>query len=202
VLGRQNDNWGFISTKLSNTQTRMDIRVIEKPNRKITQSVLYFQFRFMEWTPEAVEYQDDRYGTIPFGYVVGYLDHEIVGVINLHKRRIEYRKRNLLLGGLGGVCTHLKHRQKGIASHLLIESMSALKRNNCDVAFLCTDLKKLGSLYAQVGFVPLNRAYKATGISGRTYYSEGGMIAPVCSNKIFNRLIEASEVFDLQGQDW
>lgn len=164
--------------------------------------MLYFQFRFMEWTPEALEYQDDRYGTIPFGYVVGYLEHEVVGTVNLHKRRIHYENRNLLLGGLGGVCTHLKHRRRGIALQLLTESMNALKKNSCDVAFLCTDIKKLGSLYAQLGFVPLNRTYKATGISRETYYSEGGMIAPVCSKSLFNRLRKDSGVFDLQGQDW
>ncbi|MBM4168948.1 MAG: GNAT family N-acetyltransferase [Ignavibacteria bacterium] len=184
------------------TRVQIDIRVIEQPDRKTTQSMLYFQFRFMEWTPEALEHQDDRYGTIPFGYVAGYLEDEIVGVVNLHKRRIRYGKRNLMLGGLGGVCTHRKHRRKGIAVRLLIESMKVLRKNACDVAFLCTDLTKLRSLYAQVGFVPLNRTYKATGLSGRAYYSDGGMIAPVCSKSLFNRLVGDSGAFDLQGQDW
>ena len=61
----------------------MKIKVIINPDRKITQSVLYFQSRFMGWTKEDMKDQDDRYGSLPLAYVIAYERKEIVGVINL-----------------------------------------------------------------------------------------------------------------------
>jgi predicted acetyltransferase len=180
----------------------MEIKIINKPNRKITQTILYFQFRFMGATPEIKEYQDDRFGSLPFSYVIGCEGDRIIGVVNLLKRKIKFKEQNITLGGFGGVCTHAEFRRQGIARKLLQEGMKVLKKNKCDIAFLNTDPKRLGSLYGNVGFVPLPRKYKATGASGKIYLSEAGMIAPVCSKKIFELVLKDTEVFDLQGQDW
>ncbi len=57
-------------------------------------------------------------------------------------------------------------------------------------------------LYGQVGFVPLKREYKTTSESGNVYLETNGMIAPVCSEEIFQTVLNSSDVFDLQGQDW
>jgi len=156
----------------------------------------------MNWTPRELRYQDDRYGTVPFGYVISYKDNEIVGVLNLHTRKIKTKTQDIVLGGLGGMCTHSKFRRQGIATQLLKRGMKVLEDNKCDIAFLCTDLKTLAPLYARVGFVPLNRKYKATGATGKIYTDEEGMIAPVNSKTIFRQVLENTEPFDLQGQDW
>ena len=180
----------------------MQIKIINKPNRKITQSVLYFQFRFMGWNSKEMEYQDDRFGSLPFAYVICYKDNEMVGVVNLLKRKIIFKGEKILLGGFGGVCIHIKYRRQGIALRLLKEGMKILKINKCDIAFLNTDIKKLGTLYGKVGFVPLGRKYKATGLSNKVYEDAGGMIAPICSKEIFNKVLKDTNIFDLQGQDW
>lgn len=180
----------------------MEIKIIKKPNRKVTQTVLYFQFRFMGATSEIKEYQDDRFGSLPFSYAIACEGGRIVGVLNLLKRKMKFKEHNITLGGFGGVCTHTEFRRRGIARKLLQEGMKILKNNKCDIAFLNTDLKRLGSLYGKVGFVPLPRKYKARGASGKIYLSQAGMIAPVCSKKIFDLVLKDTEVFDLQGQDW
>ena len=108
----------------------------------------------------------------------------------------------LILGGFGGVCTHSEFRRKGIARKLLQKGMGVLKDNKCDIAFLNSDPKRLAFLYEKIGFVPLQREYRATGESGKIYLSKSGMIAPVCSQKIFESVLKDNEVFDLQGQDW
>src|SRR3972149_7735810 len=135
----------------------MLIKVITHPDRKITQSILYFQMRFMGWTKEEMIDQDDRFGSLPSGYVIAYEKNEIIGTINLLKREIKFKNQEILLGGFGGVCTHSKFRRQGIASKLLQKGMEVLKQNLCDIAYLSTDLKKLVSLYSSVGFVPINR---------------------------------------------
>lgn len=180
----------------------MEIKIINRPNRKITQTVLYFQFRFMGATPELKEYQDDRFGSLPFSYVIAYDGNRIIGTLNILKRKIKFRKQKIILGGFGGVCTHTEFRRQGIAQKLLEEGIKILINNKCDIAFLNTDPKRLGSLYGKFGFVPLPRKYKATGASGKIYLSQAGMIAPVCSKKIFDLVLKDTEVFDLQGQDW
>lgn len=180
----------------------MKIKVTTAPNQTIQQAVYNFQLRFMGFTAEELESQDDRYGSVPFGYVTGYNESEMVGVINLMKRNITFSERTINVGGIGGVCTHRDFRRQGIASELLVEGMKILKDERCDIAFLNADIKRHLSLYGTVGFVPLHRAYKATAASGKVYVEKNGMIAPVCSPEVFKRVLESSEVFDLQGQDW
>ena len=180
----------------------MKIKVIINPDRKITQSVLYFQSRFMGWTKEDMKDQDDRYGSLPLAYVIAHERKEIVGVINLLKRKINFKIKTMLLGGIGGVCTHGDWRRQGIASRLLQKSLEVLKQQECDIALLCTDVNKLGKLYSQVGFAPLGRQYKATGLSGKIYLDDGGMIVPVNSQKLFNEVLNDKKTFDIQGQDW
>lgn len=80
--------------------------------------------------------------------------------------------------------------------------MNVLRENKCDIAFLCTDIKKLSSLYSPFGFVPLNREYRSTGLSGKIYLDERGMIAPINSEQIFRNILQMREPFDLGGQDW
>ncbi len=180
----------------------MECKVIQTPDRKITQTVLSFQFRFMGFMPEDLKCQDERYGSLPFGYVIGYEGEEIVAVINCHCRNIMFRGSDLMLGGIGGVCTHTEFRRRGISTRLLQLGMGMLREKSCEIAFLNADIKRHAALYGKVGFVPLKRKYKATGISGRVYLESSGMIAPVCSEKLFGEVLRDTEVFDLQGQDW
>ena len=180
----------------------MLIKVITNPDRKITQSVLYFQSRFLDWTNEDMKDQDDRYGSLPLAYVIAYEKKEIIGVINLLKRKINFKNKTIWLGGVGGVCTHADWRRHGIASKLLEKGMMVLKDQGCDIALLCTDVAKLALLYSRVGFSPLGRDYRATGLSGKIYLDSGGMIAPVNSPEIFQEVLQDKEIFDIQGQDW
>ncbi|MFS8131303.1 MAG: GNAT family N-acetyltransferase [Candidatus Dojkabacteria bacterium] len=179
----------------------MNIRVILNPTREQTMEVLYFQFGAMEWDSENMENEYDRYATLPFGYVIAE-DSKPLGAINLLKRKINYEGKEIILGGLGGVCTHKEHRKKGIGTQMLKEAMIQLKKEGCDIAFLNTDLDELSDFYGKVGFVPLNRDYKATGKSGKEYTDKGGMIAPLNSVELFNLVKETASVFDIEGNDW
>ena len=180
----------------------MKIKIITSPDSKMRQKVLIFQFQFMGWSKEELREEDDKYGTIPFGYIIGYEENKIIGVVNLIKRKIKFNNKNIILGGIGGVCTHSKFLKQRVATKLLKKAMGILKENKCDLAFLCTDIEKLGSLYSQVGFIPLNRGYKATGESKRIYRDNDGMIAPLNSKEIFKDILQDDSEFDLQGKNW
>jgi predicted acetyltransferase len=173
-----------------------------QPDQTTIDAVNKFQLQFMGWSEDDLLTQDDRYGTKPQGYVVGYENNKIIGVVNLLKRTINFKNKNITLGGFGGVCVDLKHRRQGVALNLLTKGIEELKKMNCDIAFLCTNIPKLGPLYSKVGFVPLNKNYKATALSGKIYLDKSGMIAPINSPEIFKEVLNSTNTFDLQGQDW
>lgn len=145
---------------------------------------------------------DERYGSEPFGYVVAELAGNLVGTVNILKRDITFAGTSIKLGGIGGVCVHEKHLRKGIATAMLQLAMTELKKTDCDIAYLCTDLASLSGLYGRVGFKALNRQSVSTGTSGKRYPAEDGMIAPVNSQEKFDLVMNSGEVFDLQGNDW
>ena len=178
----------------------MEIKITTNPSARIRQKTL--DFELTESKLSRTKEHEDRYETMPFGYVLGYDNKRIIGVIRLFKRKIKLGKDKILLGGVGNVRTCLEHRRQGIATKLLKSAMKVLKDIDCDVVFLCTNIKKLGPLYAQFGFTPLNRTHKATGESGKIYRSKEGMIAPIKSKRIFKEILEDKKEFDIQGQDW
>lgn len=178
------------------------ISVVKNPDRKIAQSVLYFQFRFMGWTKKTLANQNDRYGSLPFVCLIAKKDKELVGVANLFKRDVLFKRVKVKLGGIGGFCVHENFRRQGIGLRLIEKGMEFLRAEGLDVAYLCTDIKKLGELYSRVGFQPLGRKYVSTGASGRRYKGGGGMIAPLNSKEKFDLILSSEKEFDLQGQDW
>jgi predicted N-acetyltransferase YhbS len=180
----------------------MEIKTFLNPPIKTVQSIMFFQFRFFGWSKKDMVLHDEKYGSEPFGYVVGYEKNEMVGVINLIKRELNYRGKTILVGGIGGVTVSHKHRGKGIGTKLLEEAMEELKRQKCDIAFLSTDISKHSTLYTRIGFVPINREHKVTGASGKEYPGYGGMVAPILSSDVFEAVLKSTEVFDIQGQDW
>ena len=178
------------------------ISIIENPDRKISQSILYFQFRFMGFSEKDLITQDDQYGSLPFAFVVAQKNNKIIGVINLLKREVDFQGAKIKLGGIGGVCVHQDYRRQKIASKMLDKGMAYLKNQGLDVVILCTDTSKLGKLYSSVGFRLLKKEYVATGASGHKYLGKGGMVAPLNSEEKFSLLLSSSKQLDLQGQDW
>lgn len=72
----------------------------------------------------------------------------------MYKRQVPYEDSQILLGGIGGVCTDPKYRRKGIASSMLPHAVKALNEESCDIAYLCTDINSPWKvkMYEDVGF--------------------------------------------------
>lgn len=161
-------------------------------------------FHLEDHTPEQMQEIYDKYGSEEnrFKYIFAFEGNVLVGQIILLKRSIHFNGKEILLGGIGGVCTHPDFQRKGIATKMLDVAKEELKKENCNIAYLCTDITKLGNLYGQVGFVPLNRNYKFIGKSGKEYVKSDAMIAPINSREIFEEVLNSKELFDLEGQAW
>ena len=136
------------------------------------------------------------------GYILARTGGALIGAIKLLQRAIPFGGRAIQLGGLGGVATRADWRGRGVASATTSAAMATLRQRGCDIAYLCTDIARLGKLYGRVGFVPLGRAHTYLGASGTRYTDTDGMIAPVNSPEIFATVIEGKEPFDIGRGNW
>lgn len=183
------------------------IRVFENLSSELktqTDKLRYRSFRKETYTQEQKERNEEKYlfedGC--FRFVIAFLDEKPVGYIRLFKRIIHSNGKYILLGGIGGVCTDPQEQRKGVATQMLKTAIEELKKEGCDIAYLCTNSETLEQLYGRVGFVPLNHPYTYVGKSGKKYTDTDGMIAPINSQKIFQQVLNKKDPFDLEGMNW
>lgn len=155
-------------------------------------------------TSQQLDIQKDKSFSIPIAYLLAIENNLVIGVIKLYKREISYLEEKIILGGFGGVCTEKNKRRRGVATALLKRGMRELKSESCDIAYLCTDVDDPGmlTLYSQVGFTPLNKAYTYLGKSGKRYMEKDGLIAPVKSKDKYNFVMEGKEIFNIGIGNW
>jgi len=137
-----------------------------------------------------------------FSCLVAFEDGEIIGATKLVKRKLKNSDGLLTLGGFGGVWTRKDKRRKGIATAILKQGMKVLKSKGCDIAYLCTDVDNLKDLYSKVGFVALGKNYTFVGKSGKRYFENDGMIAPVNSEKKFKQILKDKKPLDIGVGNW
>jgi predicted GNAT family N-acyltransferase len=123
----------------------------------------------------------------------------VISSVELFKRNIRYKGKNISLGGLGGVCTTKKRRNRGIATLLMKKGMDDFKKQKFDIAFLGTNIKnpKLVRLYNNIGFVVMKQPRVSTGKSGKRYVEKDGMIAPIKSRSKLNLILKSKEILDI-----
>lgn len=137
-------------------------------------------------------------------YVLAFDKQIAVGIIILFKRKIMFHGKNIELGGIGGVGTKKEYRGKGIATEMLDLSMKALAEANCDIACLGTNIDNpvLLKIYGRLGFVLLPQAYTYLGTSGKRYYENDGLIAPIHSQELFQEILKSNEPLDIGSGNW
>jgi GNAT superfamily N-acetyltransferase len=147
---------------------------------------------------------EDRYFSTPFAFLLALEDPSVIGTLLLFKRKIDYKGEPILLGGIGNLCTKKEKRRMGVATALLKRAMKELAAQNCDVAYLCTDINDpaMVKLYTGVGFVPLNKPYSYLGRSGKRYTETDGMVAPIQSKEKFDLILNGKEPLDLDTGNW
>lgn len=125
--------------------------------------------------------------------VVARVNKKLVGLLFIHFRKIKFDNKTVKLGGVGGVVVDKNLRRKGIATALLKRAILEMKKKGVDISMLGTDIDKLEGLYAKAGFTRLGRPYYFINIKGEQKTENGGMIAPVKSNEIFNFILRSGK---------
>ncbi len=155
-----------------------------------------------ERTPENLTAEEERFCSQPKAWLLVFEGDQIIGGIKLYRRKVMFNKREVILGGVGSVCTRIDKRNQGIATSMLKEAMKILKKWECDIAYLCANIEETGSLYGQVGFVPLNKPYTCYGRSGKLHEGHNGMIAPLNSPSIFDEVLNSKHKLHLGKGNW
>ena len=137
-----------------------------------------------------------------FAMVLALDGKKVIGKIGVLKRTIYFKNKKIILGGIGGVCTREDERGQGVATAMLKKAMVELKKAGCDVAYLNANPEKGPKLYGPYGFVFLKRLYTLLGKSGKRYFEDCGMVAPVNSITVFNEIMADEEPFDIGVGNW
>jgi len=138
-----------------------------------------------------------------FARIVAYSNDKLVGHLRLFKRDIEFDRRKVALGGIGGVCVSEDMRGKGIATKMIQKGLKVLKEKKCDVACLNADLSKSAyKLYEKLGFRLMSRAISFEDINGKVRYDTGTLFIPLCSKSIYSHIINSDKTFHYGKGYW
>ncbi|UZE94139.1 MAG: GNAT family N-acetyltransferase [Candidatus Pacearchaeota archaeon] len=178
-----------------------EIRTYSKVPRKLKTQVekICHECFYARMPKKEVKENKDKYCSKGYAHILALENSSVISTVELFRRVIRYKGKKIILGGIGGLCTVKKKRGKGIASYLMKKSMEDLRKQKCEVAFLCTNIKdpKLGGLYKKFGFVIMKQPYTFLGKSGKRYTEKNGMIALVRSKSKFNLILKGKETLDI-----
>jgi len=145
-------------------------------------------------TPEEVE---EDFVSLPVARVLAYHQDELIACAGVFKREVEYEGQRIMVGGFGP-CTREDWRRLGIGTLVCRVAMEYLQGLGCDIAFLSVDTgRETHPLYERLGFKMLPRPFVYANVWGELKESDGGMIAPLCSQELFERVLQGGAQFAL-----
>lgn len=140
----------------------------------------------------------------PVKYILTFEEEDIIGIQMIFLRKIIFENKDVLVGGLGGLCVDKRYRGQGIATELLREAIEVFKVLNCDVGMLFTNIKnpRYIKLYGKFGFVIFEREYTFLDKAGKIQTDHSAMITPVRSKEKFNLILNSEEILHLGKGEW
>jgi GNAT superfamily N-acetyltransferase len=145
-------------------------------------------------TAEEVEEDFDRPAT---ACVLAYHQGSLIACAEVFKREVEYDGQAITLGGFAP-CTREDWRGQGIGTRVCKTAMDYLRQQGCDMAFLSVNIEReTHPLYERLGFRMLPKPFIYANIRGELKESEGGIIVPLCSPKLFEQVLHGDVQFTL-----
>jgi GNAT superfamily N-acetyltransferase len=144
----------------------------------------------------------NRFCSTPFAYTVAVKDGIAIGLVELYQRLIVFEGKILVLGGIGHVATAADHRGQRVATKLLRFGLDVLRSQGCDMAYLCVKEPEVAPLYEGLGFVNLGKPYTYVGRDGTRFTDHSGMLAAICSEDHFRKVIDSKTPLDIGVANW
>jgi len=182
-----------------------DIKIVSIPANKVTNSQHRSIIQLQKVCFSHVDTKEIQEHFFPkgFAWVFAYSINELVGILELHKRRCVFDKFKFLLGGVAGVCVDSCTRKSGIGSKLVIKGLEVLKEVGCDVACMTVDLEEpMYGFYEKLGFKMMERKISFTDIHGKCIYENGSMFIPINSMDIYNYIMNSRKIFHYGNGYW
>jgi len=105
----------------------MEIKVFSRLTDKLTEKLKIFEWENFytpnQRTAEHLAREQEKFFSRPKAWILVFEGDQIIGRILLHKRIIKFSQREIVLGGIGGVCTNRDKRNRGIAPMMLREAV-------------------------------------------------------------------------------
>jgi predicted N-acetyltransferase YhbS len=138
------------------------------------------------------------------GRVLALEQNSIVGQVELFVRPVEFAGRRITLGGLGGTCVTSTRRNRGLGHALVRKGLNILRQHKCDIACLNANVRQYprGGLYHTLGFRLMKRDISFQDIHGRTRYDSGELFIPVCSEELYDTVMNSNRRFHLGPGYW
>ncbi|MBN1877047.1 MAG: GNAT family N-acetyltransferase [Anaerolineae bacterium] len=177
---------------------QVDIVVVEEdevaPEQK--DEMLQLQIACFADQVTAEEVEED-FNRPPVARVLAYHKGALIACAEVFKREVDYDEQAIILGGFSP-CTREDLRGQGIGTLVCKAAMNYLEGQGCDIAFLSVDTERESHpLYERLGFKMLSKPFIYANIRGERRESEGGMIAPLCSQQLFERVLRGNAQFAL-----
>jgi ribosomal protein S18 acetylase RimI-like enzyme len=137
--------------------------------------------------------------------ILAYFSEKLVGYLLLHRRKIEFDGREIIMGGTVGACVAVGIRGRGIGKMLMKKGLAVLKRQSCDVACLNADpenRKAAFELYKKLGFKLMERRISFEDIHDNVRYDTGTMFTPLNSRELFNHIMNSKSTFHYGKGYW
>ncbi len=145
----------------------------------------------------TVEEIEEDFNRPPVARVLAYHQGSLIACAEVFKREVEYDGQKIVVGGFSP-CTREDWRGQGVATRVCKTAMDYLQRQGCDLAFLSVDTEReTHPLYERLGFRMLPRPFIYANIRGELKASEGGMIVPLRSPELFERVLYGDAQFTL-----
>ena len=179
-------------------EIKVDIVVVEENQTTSEQKseMLRLQLACFSDQVTAQELEED-FDRPPVARVLAYHQGELIACAEVFKREVAYDGQTIILGGFGP-CTRVDWRGQGIGTLVCKAAMDYLKDQGCDLAFLSVDTgRESHYLYERLGFKMLPAPFSYLNIRGKLKKSDGGMIAPLCTQKLFEHVLRGEAQFTL-----
>ena len=140
-----------------------------------------------------------------FGWIFAYENGAIIGQLELFSRKVLFDGKEVVLGGMGGTCVNPSARKRGIAKEIVKMGLKILRQEKkSDVACLNADVRTypLGGLYYAIGFRLMERSVSFEDMHGHIRFDSGEMFIPVCSEEIYNFIMNSDKTFHLGRGYW
>lgn len=175
---------------------------LEGELKKRVENLLSENFPVKE--PEIAKWSKNTHYSNPVEYILYFDEDKLIGAQNIFLREIEFEGQKVLIGGLGGLCVNEAYRGKGIAQKLLSSAMEEMRKLNCDIGMLFTDVTnpRFQKLYGKFGFVVLGREYSLTDKNGQVQKDTSCMIAPINSEEKFNLILNSKQTPHIGAGEW